>query len=170
LAISGEIALPDALDTVDWPAFGADWLIWLSDDPLPSAVTDWVAAGGQVLRIGTALDAANGEPVTLWRGTHPTRALRASALGSGRVLALNAPLTPERLPELLDPGFPNLLRSWLAEAGPMPSLAPAESHAPDVGLPAYPPPARGLSEWLAVLIALLFLVERWLASAPGRLR
>lgn len=170
LAISGEIALPDALDSVDWPAFGADWLIWLSDDPLPSDVTDWVAAGGQVLRIGTALDPADGEPVTLWRGTHPTHVLRASALGSGRVLALNATLTPEWLPELLDPGFPNLLRSWLAEAGPMPSLAPAESHAPDVGLPAYPPPARGLSEWLAVLIALLFLVERWLASAPGRLR
>lgn len=170
LAISGEIALPDALDTVDWPAFGADWLIWLSDDPLPSDVTDWVAAGGQALRIGTTLDAANGEPVTLWRGTHPARVLRASALGSGRALALNVPLTPERLPELLDPGFPNLLRSWLAKAGPMPSLAPAESHAPEIGLPAYPPPARELGKWLAVLIALLFLVERWLASAPGRLR
>ncbi|MDZ4348841.1 MAG: hypothetical protein U1A22_04825 [Xanthomonadaceae bacterium] len=133
-------------------------------------MTEWVAAGGQVLRIGADLDPANGDPVALWRGTVPTVVLRASALGSGRVLALNAPLTPERLPELLEPDFPNLLRSWLATSGPMPSLAPAASHAPEIGLPAYPPPARGLSEWLAALIALLFLVERWLASAPGRLR
>lgn len=170
LEIAGEFALPDVLDTFDWPAFGAARLLWLSDQPLPPAVADWVAGGGQVLRVGMADDAVDGDPVTLWHGTGPMIALRAFALGSGRVLTLNARLTPDQVPELLAADFPARLRSWLAAPGPMPSRAPADSQAPEIGLAAYPPPTRGLDDWLALLVAALFLVERWLASAPGRLR
>lgn len=169
LKIYGEIALPTSLESVEWPGFGSRRLIWLSDQALPPAVVNWLAAGGQMLRIGTADPAADGAPITVWRGTVSGAEVRAYAHGRGRLLALGTRLIPARLPELLQPDFPELLHDWLASAAPAPARATAASHAPDTDLAAYPPPARDLGQWLALLIALLFLAERWLASAPRRL-
>ena len=170
LDILGEIALPSNLNRVDWPTFGAGRLIWLSEQALPPAVVGWIQAGGQVLRVGVVDGAANDDSVLVWRSADPGSDVRAYTLGSGRLMVLAARLDPEYLPELLQPDFPDILRGWLQSPGPEPSRAPARSHAPDTGLAAWPPPSRGLGDWLAALIALLFLLERWLASAPGRLR
>jgi hypothetical protein len=170
LEIRGEIALPGTFDGFDWPAFAASRLIWLSDQALPPAVMSWVADGGQVLRVGVGGDAVVGDPVTIWRGAAAEREVRAYTLGGGRVMVLSARLVPERLPELLAPDFPQLLRGWLESPGQEPARAAAESHAPGIGPAVGSPAPRRLDDWLALLIAALFLIERWLASAPGRLR
>ncbi len=169
LEIGGEIVLSADLEGADWPAFGTGRLIWLSGQALPQTVLDWLAAGGQVLRVGTPDPTSEGDPVTVWLGADPGSKLQAFMLGRGQLMLLTTALVPERLPELLEPDFPLVLRRWLSSPGPAPARATAESHAPDVGRAAWPPPSRRLDDSLALLIALLFLIERWLASSPTRL-
>ena len=74
---------------------------------------------------------------------------------------------PASLPVLLDANFPNDLRAVL-QAAPTPRRAPAATMQPGIGATPYPQPATELSHWLLLAIALLFLLERWLASAPRR--
>ncbi len=169
LEIRGEIPLDAAMDQIDWPALDSDRLIWLSGQALPPTVLDWLAEGGQILRIGAADPAADGDPVTVWRGAEPGSEVRASTFGHGRLMVLATVLVPEQLPELLEPDFPDLLNRWLKSSGPAPARATAESHAPLSDRVAWPPPSRELGDALALLIALLFLVERWLASSSARL-
>jgi len=169
LEVRGELGLDAALDRIDWPAFDTDRLIWLSGQALPPAVLDWLAEGGQVLCVGAAEPAAGGESVTLWRGAAPDSEVQAFSFGRGRLIVLDTALVPEQLPELLEPDFPDLLRRWLATPGPAPARATAESHAPVSDRAVWPPPSRELGDALALLIALLLLVERWLASSSTRL-
>ena len=84
----------------------------------------------------------------------------------GQWLRWAAPLQPASLPVLLDAEFPNELRALLQ--APTPRRALATTMQPGAGAASYPQPATELSHWLLLAIALLLLVERWLASAPRR--
>lgn len=146
----------------------AEALIWLGAAPWPAAVEDWIAAGGTALRIAPESDGVPAGAVVLWRSAQTGVALRAWAHGRGRVLALPVALTPAALPELLDPQFPAILRGWLAPVPPPPARALAKAYRPLTGATAASAPATPLQPWLAGAVALLFLLERWLAADPRR--
>ncbi len=144
------------------------WLVWLVPGALPPAIHDWIAGGGIAL-----LDAKTELPrisdgVALWRNDSGETLVRGIALGHGRAMQLTRPLIPEALPELLDARFPQHLRALFDAPARMPARALAASVAPLQGGPAFTPTPRPLQPWLALLVAALFVIERWFASAVRR--
>ena len=127
-------------------------LLWLGDSPAPR----WQGATRPLLQVPNQLQAhiPIGDPLSR---------LRWSALTAGGA-RLAGPLTPKATPEVLDPDFPQRLHRALFNRQPTPQRAPAESLRPRVDESAMSPSSLDLREWLALLIVLLLLVERWLAS------
>jgi hypothetical protein len=72
------------------------------------------------------------------------------------------------MPALLEPQFPRRLRELLSAPIAAPGRAVASDYAPRTGGPSFDAPARNLKPWLALLIAALFALERWLATRPRR--
>ena len=143
-------------------------LFWLAPGPLPEAVMDWVRAGGVAL-VDEAVEVGfPGEPVAWWRDAAGEPVVEGGRVGSGRLLRFTRPLSPARLPELLEPDFPRRLRAVLEEPVPVPASAHAADHAPGTGASAYPQPPRDLRPWLALLVGLVLVAERWLATSRRR--
>lgn len=143
-------------------------LVWLVPGPLPETIRDWIRAGGTALLAADTTAPGLAEAAVVWRDAKGPLA-RGARLGEGRILQLQRPLVPARMPVLLEPDFPEQLRRLLVDAPPpSPSWVDAQAHAPRTGLPGWPPAARPLAPWLAMLVALLFLLERWVASGPRR--
>lgn len=142
-------------------------LVWLVPGPLPDAVREWIAAGGDALlavdTIAPELEAAT----VVWRDANGPLA-RGTRLGLGRLMRLEHELTPAAMPVLLEPDFPQHLSRLFAAAPPRPTYVDAAAHVPRVGAPPYPEAPRPLAPLLAGLIALLFLFERWMANGPRR--
>ncbi|KRB04146.1 BatA domain-containing protein [Lysobacter sp. Root690] len=164
-----------ALDTQPLDASSRQ-LMWLKPGPLPDAVSEWIANGGTVL-----LDAASawpsgegaGEskaivPVPLWRNADGAVLVEGARYGRGKVMRWTRALTPQALPELLESGFAGHLRNLFEPPREPPSRVMAREHVPSTGAAAFALPPRDLRLWLALLIALVFLVERWLATRPRR--
>jgi Aerotolerance regulator N-terminal len=145
----------------------ARWLVWLVPGEVPPAVREWIEAGGTAL-----LDAATEAPqpdagVVLWRDAGGEALVTARAMGNGRVLQLTRALAPAAMPEVLDPDFPDRLLG-LFDPPPLPQSAFATTQAPSTGGPQLSPKPRPLHPWLAVLVATLFMLERWLATSRRR--
>ena len=164
---------PDVAPTGDLPGPEIDALVWLRPGYLPDEVREW-AAGGRTLLIepGTPLEgAATDESVAAWRAPDQAVLATMAPLGDGRLIRLRQPLRPDAMPQLLEPGFPVALRALLQPRA-APTAALAASHRPRRaskdsagGLFA---DARSLQPWLALLIALLLLGERVLATRARR--
>ena len=80
------------------------------------------------------------------------------------------PFTPESLPALLEPGFPQALQDALQRQPPTATRAWADSVEPVVhahSTQAAQAP-RPLGDLLALLIAVLFGIERWFAMSMRR--
>ncbi|QYE35483.1 BatA domain-containing protein [Polymorphobacter sp. PAMC 29334] len=140
-------------------------LVWLAPGDLPAAVHDWVAGGG------TALLAADAGPVAahvVWRDAVGAALATAEPLGRGRIIRLTRPLDPAAMPQLLEPDFPERLRALFDAPRPAPARVAAIDYAPLTGGAIYPPPARDLQPWLALVIAAIFVIERWLATGRRR--
>ena len=71
------------------------------------------------------------------------------------------------MPQLLDADFPDALERLLVPPIP-PTRVSAADHAPLAGARAYALPPLDIRPWLALLIALLFAAERWLATSARR--
>lgn len=145
----------------------ARYLIWLSPGPLPPAVVAWMERGGVALAgrdvrppVGTGTRVA-------WRDPVGAPLAMEASLGRGRVIHLTRALAPASMPELLEPDFPDALARLLAP-GPAPARVAAAEHAPLTGARAYEQPPLDLRPWLALLVALIFAVERWLATSRRR--
>ena len=82
------------------------------------------------------------------------------------------PFIPESLPALLEPGFPDALQDALQANPPHATRAWADRVAPAVDARSTHPvqTPRALGGLLALLIALLFGIERWLAMSMRRWR
>jgi hypothetical protein len=146
---------------------GVRWLVWLAPGALPPDVRAWIEAGGTAL-LGAASQAPDAiVGAALWRDALGEVVVRGHALGSGRVLQLTRELVPAALPALLDPEFPDHLRA-LFDPPSRPRTAFAATQAPRSGGPELSPAPRPLHRWLALLVAILFLVERWLATSSRR--
>lgn len=142
-------------------------LAWLAPDPLPAAVRGWIEAGGTALvtRDSEAADAAD---TIVWRDDTGAAVATARPLGKGRLLRFTRPLDAGALPLLLDADFPRQLSALLGDAPPLPTRVAARDVRPVDGAPAWPQPALDLQPWLALLIAALFIAERWLATRRSR--
>lgn len=140
------------------------WLVWLA--PRSTALERWLERGGTALVTDSA--DAGGEP--LWRDASGRVLARSASDGRGRTIGLSAALTPAGLPLLLDADFPDRLRAAFEGAPAAPTRAPAAAarprhdadlHAASLRSTAH---ARPLDPWLASLIAVLFLLERIVAT------
>jgi hypothetical protein len=143
-------------------------LVWLVPGPVPPSVSDWVSKGGTALLGSSAEIAMPAASGALWRDDTGATLVEGGALGEGRLLRFTRPLQPAAMPALVDAGFPARLRELVSPPTPPPARVSAEAFAPAAGTAPFPLPPRELSGWLAVLIALVFLVERLLASRRRR--
>lgn len=150
----------------DVPA-DAQVLAWLHAGEVPAGVLGWVERGGQLLLPQDATAPASSATAAVWRDAEGGPLVNASALGNGRVLQFVRPLRPAAMPALVEPGFAAELRDLLQPPS-APTRVAAPDYAPDTGAVAAPAPARALHAWLALAIALLALVERWLATSRRR--
>ena len=164
---SGDASSAAQASAAESPATGAlEVRSWLTAGQLPPEALAWIEAGGTALLAhDTRLPALEAAPV-LWSDDEGRALLRGSALGGGRVLQWTRPLDPEAMPVLLEADFPRRLLAVL-QPPPPPARVQADAHVPQVGdVGPWPQSLRELSPWLALVIALLFLVERWLAAGP----
>lgn len=142
-------------------------LIRLGAGTLPPAVVQWVEAGGTTL---VSSDAAvpEGPRATVWRDALDRPLIEAQPLGAGRLLRFTRPLTPSETPDLLQADFPLQLKAALTGPAIQPASVMATDYAPLTGVRAFDPAPLDLKPWLAVLIGLLLLGERWLATRRSR--
>lgn len=153
--------------TVPLPA-DAQYLVWLVPGPLPDTVRRWIDAGGAAL-LHTGVEFEPEPPMqALWRDADGAPLVEGGAFGRGRMLRLTRQLLPASMPQLLEPDFPQRLRALLESPPPVPARAYAADYAPETVGAAYPQPPRDLQPWWALLVALVLLVERWLATARRR--
>ena len=131
-------------------------LIWLAPGPVPAAVR--IVAG--------LLTPTAGE--VLWRDADGTVRVVGARVGRGQALRFAGPVQPREWPALLQPGFAAGLRDLFAAAPPQPARVAARDYAPVAGGPAFAAPPLDLRPWLALLVAVLFLLERWLATRSRR--
>lgn len=142
--------------------------VWLSSTSMPGALRDWVARGGSVLLAHDAPLPAGTTLAPVLHDAADAPLLEGGSLGRGRLLRFRQPLRPADMPLLLEAEFPQRLREALAPTMPPPARADARAFAPTTGARAQPAAPRDLQPWLAMLIALLFAIERWLATARRR--
>jgi hypothetical protein len=152
-------------------AIGPDvrWLVWLVPGELPQEVHSWIASGGVALLGSTTSAPEAAAAGALWRRTDGDVLVRGRALGNGRIMQLSRELLPAQMPELLEPSFPDRLRT-LFDPPPPPNVAYAETQHPRADGPILAPGPSPLAPWLALLVAMLLLAERWLATSPARER
>lgn len=139
-------------------------LVWLAPGPVPQAVSDWIRAGGIALTDAQATLADAPPMAALWRDDTGATLVEGVGYGKGRLMRLTRALTPQTLPALLEADFPQHLRRLFDVPRPAPARVFARDHAPATGGPVFPQSPRDLQPWLIVLIALLFLLERAMAS------
>lgn len=142
------------------------WLLWLGA-PTPPGLDAWLRRGGSMLL--TLHDTAHSSDAAgsvVWADDNGAGILRERLLGAGRVLSLAGPLRIDAVPALASPDFPRQLAALLRGPPPAPDRAPAASVAPLTLPSAHPALGRPqpLSPYLAVVIALLFLAERVVAT------
>lgn len=159
------VAIAEASQPLDAQARN---LVWLVPGPLPEHVRDWISAGGHALLDARSETPELADATPLWRDADGEALVRGTALGRGRIMQFTRELSPNAMPQLLEADFPEHLRALFTDAAPAPSRVAASAYAPTTGAPPWPESPRPLSPWLIVLIAVLFLVERWLAAGPRR--
>lgn len=160
-----QVRAPDASQAI--PA-DITVVAWLSAKPLPAALQAWARAGGHLLLTAQAPLPAGVSLQPRWRGADGGPLIQGAAFGSGQLLRFARTLDPQSMPQLLDGDLPDRLRALL-QPPVVPTQALAAAHVPVRGPRiASSPPATPLAPWLASLIALVFLLERWLAGARTR--
>jgi hypothetical protein len=160
-----------ALDVADTAlALKSDYntLIWLASGELPTAVREWASKGNTVVVAKDTVVAEIKSGTAAWRNPQGKIVLQSSAIGRGRVLQWQQDLKPAAMPELLEADFPARLQSLLQAMPTPPSQAYAASQTPLKTNAVWPKPPQSLQTWLALLIVLLFMLERLLASSARR--
>jgi len=142
-------------------------LVWLAPGPLPDPVAAWIRTGGVALLAHDVRQPLEAETGVAWRDPVGAPLAVSSRLGDGRVIRLTQPLAPAAVPQLVEPDFPDALARMLAPAPP-PARVAAADHSPLAGAAAYGQPPYELRPWLALVIGLIFLAERWLATRSRR--
>lgn len=143
-------------------------LVWLAPGPVPQDVIDWVSGGGIALLSDAAQVALPDASAALWRDQMGNTLVEGGPLGAGHLLRFTRPLTPSAMPALLEADFASRLRDLITPVAPPPARVVSTAFAPKTGVEPFPLPPRDVSSWLGVLIALVFLAERLLATRRRR--
>jgi hypothetical protein len=143
-------------------------LIWLAPGALPANVREWIGNGGTALLDSRAEFERSAAVTPYWRDDLGATLVEGAAFGRGRMLRFTRPLTPATMPQLLEPDFPQRLRALFVAPAPAPSRVAARDYAPMTGGATYAQAPRDLQPWLALLIAGVLLIERWLATRARR--
>lgn len=146
---------------------GANVHVWLSARSLPETTLAWAGSGGTLLVDARTPVPADALRTARWHDDRGSVLLEQVSHAHVRWLRWTTALDPASMPALLDARFPQQLQAQL-QAPPSPGRAVAATMSPRQGAVAYPQPARELAPWLSLAIALLFLLERWMASARRR--
>lgn len=159
----------DALEVADaatTPRAGA-LVAWWGVDPPPAAL---MQEAGRVLLIGAeGGHAADADWQPAWRDSAGDVLAERAVCGAASCIRFTRALAPASLPAVLDPAFPERLRA-LVQPLPAPTRIRADAFAPATGVAAFPPTPRDLRPWWALLVALAFVLERWMAASPRRNR
>lgn len=143
---------------------------WLGTGAMPAELVTWVKSGGTAI-VPRDMAAPSATTATAARDGEGRPFLDVMPLGRGHVYRFTRALTPPTLPALVEPDFPDRLRAAIQPTA-LPVRAFATDIAPEAGAaPAFRAMAR--REWrdaLALLIVVLFVLERWLATAKRRWR
>lgn len=142
-------------------------IVWLSRSTPPQAVIDQVRSGATVLTTGDLRLPVDGDLRPVWVDADGAVIASEGRIGRGRAVVVSRALTPQDLPALLEPDFPDRLWTLLAPP-PEPTRVFAADHAPLTSAAAYGQPPLDLRAWLALVIALVFAGERWLATGRAR--
>ncbi|KRA45050.1 BatA domain-containing protein [Pseudoxanthomonas sp. Root630] len=143
-------------------------LVWLVPGPAPASVTEWISTGGTALLAReSTLDGIAMSSVP-WRDAEGAPLVESATHGQGRVMRFTRSLRPGAMPALVDADFPHRLRALFDGPTAVPMRVLATDYAPARGGATYPVAPRDLQPWLALLIALLVLVERWMATRRTR--
>ncbi|QND79255.1 BatA domain-containing protein [Pseudoxanthomonas mexicana] len=143
-------------------------LVWLARGPVPASVMQWISAGGVALLAHEATVDGIALSSMPWRDADGAPLVEGAPLGQGRVMRFTRPLRPDAMPALLDADFPHRLRALFDVRAVAPTRVLATDYAPTRGGATYPVAPRDLQPWLALLIAVLVLVERWMATRRTR--
>lgn len=143
-------------------------LVWLGAGSPSPALLRWVEEGGTALVSSDILLPEDAERVVIWRDALGRPLVEAAPLGAGRLMRFTRPLAPAAMPELLEADFPTHLRAVLDPPPRAPTRVDAADYAPTTGARHVDPAPRDLRPWLAVLIGLVLLLERWLATRRKR--
>ena len=143
-------------------------LVWLGAGSLPPAVLRWVEGGGTVLAASDTLFPEDADRAVVWRDELGRPLVEAAPTGSGRLMRFTRRLAPAEMPELLEADFPIHLRAVLSPPASAPTRVAAADYVPTTGARHVDPAPRDLRPWLAVLIGLGLLLERWLATRRRR--
>jgi len=141
--------------------------VWGSPTPPTRAWLDWVDRGGELMLPGTATWPAGVVASARWRDEHGDALLLSARVGHGQLWQLPGGLDPSTAPRLLDARFPRELARQLRPAA-APARVTASDFAPGLIARQWPRPAPGLLPGLSLLIALVFALERWMATVPRR--
>ncbi|MEP6880862.1 MAG: BatA domain-containing protein [Dokdonella sp.] len=136
-----------------------DALIWMSRG-IPDAVFSWIRQGGRALTLGDPL--SRGNPI--WRDQQGQIIASEEVVEAGVLIRLRGPLTPSNLPNLLDADFPRRLQSLLLPAPKPSARAYSREVKPVLVTRTAIERVTSLSAILGLLIALVFLIERVLAT------
>jgi len=161
-------AAPDVGPQSETLPDGARAIAWLAPGPLSSAVRDRLTRGAVVLLPAEASIDGLGPATPLWRDAQGQLLVEGGSLGRGRWRRFARPLASETMPELLQPDFPTRLAGLLADPPPAPARVEARDFHPLIGARAGSPPAQDLTPRLAIVVAALFALERWLATRRQR--
>lgn len=142
-------------------------LAWLAGGSLPPELVRWVEQGGVVMVASDAV-APEGPRAVVWRDALGAPLAEAQAIGKGRLIRLTRPLIPAQTPQLLEADFPDRLAALLQPVPTPPTRVLAADHAPLTGAAHAEPAPLDLRPWLAVLIGIVLLGERWLAASRRR--
>jgi hypothetical protein len=145
-----------------------DVLIWLAPGEVPKAVRNWIAQGGTALIAHDATMPGLALHTVAWRSEQGRPLLMEAKLAQGRILQWQQALMPEAMPQLLEATFAQELKTVLLPQDAAPNRAYASSQIPFSGLSAWPESPSPWQPWLAILIAAMFALERWLANASRR--
>ncbi len=148
-------------------------LVWLASGELPENLLQWIRSGGSVLLLNESRF-PNSNTMRFvwhdvsWRSAKGDALLKHTVLGSGQIWQWQQQLTPQTMPALLEADFAEQFRAVLSQPLPAPTQSLASLQKPLHTLPAWPELPTPISTWLVLVIALLFLAERWLASTKNR--
>ena len=151
---------------------GDTQMLWLTSTSVGTQQRQWVQRGGVILvaenSATTSMDWHDAQVV--WRSASGTPLALRIADGKGAWVRMLVPFEPQSLPALLEPTFPEALQALLESKPPTAQRTWAENYSPiHANIAPVPQTPRRIGALLALLIALLFGIERWLATAARRL-